>query len=147
MTEVQKQFNKGKALLWAILITFGIFIPVGILRYVGINALAIQIILGIIAYMYAKRLKVTSEKGLSWGPAGYFIFIALLGEIGVLVFCYDIQKVKAKRNGMNVDTKKGTLFIVLLLLLLLPILSAFVIGGISGYKNAMLDYQQQGRLK
>ena len=63
----------------------------------GINALIIHIILGVIAYMYAKHLKITSEKGLSWGPIGYFIFIALLAEIGVLVFCYDLQKVKAKR--------------------------------------------------
>ena len=147
MTETQEEFNKGKALLWAILITFGIFIPVGILKYMGINALIIHIILGVIAYMYAKHLKITSEKGLSWGPIGYFIFIALLAEIGVLVFCYDLQKVKAKRNGVNVDTQKGTLFIVLLLLLLVPILLAFVMGGVSGYKNAMLDYQQQGRLK
>ena len=136
----QNAFNKGKALLWSILITFGITITIRVFRsfIFDINASTVWVAIAVAAFAYAKHLKITSEKGISWGPFAYSIFIALLSEIGLLVFLYDIQKVKAKRKGMDINGKKGTLFVVLLILLFVPYLLMFSYGFMNGYKIALM---------
>ena len=142
------EFNKGVALFWSAVITVCIsLLGVG-LNYVlpiKMNSI-VTLIIAIISFFYAKKMGLkatTHEDGIAMGPWGYFVFILFLNELGMLLFFYDIQKIRAKRKGQNVDGKKGILFTALIVLLMTPFIWTLMNGVIAGYNLQKMKYQQQ----
>lgn len=138
---LQEDFKKGKALLISLFFTMGFLVIVGVLSQLGISVPFSSIFAGIMAFIYDKHQKIKSEKGVTWGPLGHFIFIALLSVLGALVFFYDVQKAVAKRKGLNVDSKQDVLFIVLLVGLMVLLLGVSVLSGLEGYNQATTTIQ------
>lgn len=132
----ENDFQKGQALLKAGICGYiGAVLLNMISTVVHVSNWKIWLLCAIVVYFCSKWKEMTSEKDISWSPMGYLVYVALLHGIGVIAFLYDLQKCIAKRSGKNINTPKGKLFIVVLIVLFMLYAVPFAMGFIEGYQS------------